>query len=82
MQLSDLTQNVIEQKLTDKDLLNLTKSTADWCDNEGQDANLEAVEKKLKDLEISYKKVTGKELVKTGKTGDSIFDDIDPDLLE
>jgi len=48
MQLSDLTQNVIEQKLTDKDLLNLTKSTADLCDNEGQDANLEAVEKKLK----------------------------------
>lgn len=81
MELSDYTQNVLDQKLSDKNLNKLAQDLSDWCDNES-DAPFAEVEKRLKNLELEYKKVTGKDLIQKQKTGDSLFDDVDPDLLD
>jgi len=81
MELSDLTQNILNQKLSDKNLNKLVNDLSEWCDNES-DASLEEIEKRTKNLEVEYKKSTGKELVTKSKTGDSLFDDVDPDLLD
>jgi heat shock protein 1/8 len=75
----------LSEKGADSGFKKLAHDITEWCDNEGANASLEEIEKKMEELKLNYKKTTGKDLVVVKEktvTGDPFFDDVDPDLLE
>jgi molecular chaperone DnaK (HSP70) len=83
--LSDVSSGLSDGKEGDNAFKKFAQDISDWCDGEGANAPLDVIEKKMKELELNYKKITGKDLTiikEKTVTGDPFFDDVDESLLE